>query len=285
MRLHVSRDRLFGERLSSGATVEGDALVGAKIHLWAFDHGQGDAGVRPGHWYLIIRGYDTTPFWADPETGRVPVYKLNFVDVDACPDGTHDAQGIPCEQALCRPALADAVEWQPISGMALLFQGDRYDAQKKTVSETGNGDSWFNVACAGSTVAKMHLIRHSWAASFDGVHITTVDQRQALLKMFVADYCGNGHSWTTNGHPLRFDYAQPAWPSRTVPEYALSASDALEAVWSMRGAECIAQPRMSDKDPDIADQIGRECRLSVCGVDWASLVPAYGYANSANPSP
>jgi ADYC domain len=54
----------------------------------------------------------------------------------------------------------------------------------------------------------MHLMRHTNAGALtaDG-HIaypTTTAQRQAMLKMLTADYCGTGRSFTVDGQALKY---------------------------------------------------------------------------------
>ena len=117
--------------------------------------------------------------------------------------------------------------WESIKGMAVIFRGDRYDEKAKTVNETGGTDTWFNIACAGTTVAKMHLLRHTWAGNRDGRRPTSENQRQAVLKMLVADYCGNGKPFTVDGHPLVYAYNK-AWE----PSVDFTTAASLDAVWN-----------------------------------------------------
>ena len=125
---------------------------------------------------------------------------------------------------------------------------DRYDARTKTVRETGGDDTWFNIACAGTAIAKLHLLRHTWAADRDGAHPTTVDQRQALLKLLAADYCGTGKAFTVEGQPLAYSFDQ-RW-ARAVD---WNGAASVDAVWDANHAVCLRTPRLADRFPVRAD--------------------------------
>src|SRR5207302_89273 len=117
---------------------------------------------------------------------------------------------------------------------AVVFEGDRIDAWQKTVATTIEA-SWFNIGCAGSTLAKMQLTGHTHVGLQDGL-ATTMDQRQTMLKMLAADYCGNGTPYTVAGQPLH-------WADEYNWMHAM-ASDALEARWTSAGADCLNTPRI-----------------------------------------
>lgn len=71
---------------------------------------------------------------------------------------------------------------------AIVFETDRFDAASKTMDPVGD-PRWFNIGCAGHTLAKMHLTRNT-IASGAAAHGVSANDRQATLKMLVADYCG-----------------------------------------------------------------------------------------------
>jgi hypothetical protein len=61
-------------------------------------------------------------------------------------------------------------------------------------------------------------------------------ERQAMLKMLVADYCGTGRAFTVPGEPL-------LWQSGRI-SYALPPLN-LEARWTANGASCLGVPRLN----------------------------------------
>lgn len=117
---------------------------------------------------------------------------------------------------------------------ALFFEGDRIDTGAMTVG--GYEREWFNIGCAGHALAKLHLTRHTTPS--DAIaHGHSLDQRQATLKMFVADYCGDGTPFTVPGQPLTWHDAQGV-----VPFFA--APTTIEARWKSTGATCLGEPRL-----------------------------------------
>jgi hypothetical protein len=161
----------------------------------------------------------------------VPTYSLTYMSA---------AQMSP--QPLCTAGVNEAI----------LFSGERYDAVRKTVTATGPAtDGWVNIACATTVLAKLLLERHT-EASQDVP--TTRDERQAMLKMFTADVCGDGTSFTVHGQPLFWADAKgitrlPNAPSR------------LEAVWDESGAVCLEHARR----PELLTAIETRCgRLPRC---------------------
>jgi len=270
--VEVDHDRLRGVR-NDGTALEESALIGSTFELIDRQEQVYD---------LTITNYGTTTYWVDGDR-EVPVYGFEFADSDT-PEK---------RSPLCRPPSDGGTAWQPISGMAVIFRGDRYDAVKKTVVETGGGDTWFNIACAGTTVAKMHLLRHSWASNEDGAHPTTVPQRQAVLKMLVADYCGDGRPFTVDGHVLSYTYDQ-SWELPV----DWSAVQSIDALWGPAHALCLNQPRLHDQFSTIRSAIVshcasigytiKGCKAGLMGELKAAAPgdhPWAGYAVSANPGP
>ena len=158
------------------------------------------------------------------------------------------------------------------SHLAIVFEGDRYDLGNKTIrefdkraplaagaadGEEGSGAAWFNLACAGTAAAKMHLLNQTRAGVLyqypDPVpaRSTTIAQRQAVLKMLTADYYGNGQSFTVNGRPLLYTDSEGWFPFRdwvTVDVEDQGAIASIEAVWGPDGAVCLDTPRMASID-------------------------------------
>jgi hypothetical protein len=268
MTIDIDRDVLRGNR--NGKLVQSADLIGATLHL---AHANDNFT-----YYLLLRAIGETPFRVAPASNRnVQTYSFVYYREDQDPIEAKD---------LC-PATSDS-DPPDISGHAVIFRGDQYDKDLKTVTELGFDTSWFNISCAGTAIAKLHLMRHT-LASADADHFAKVPQRQALLKMFVADYCNTGRPFTVRGIDLRFQWQQD-WQE----EHGFDESNQVpEAVWTERGAVCLSHPRMlgvpdrgygTVTTSEIAaecDPIGLTLPPTCDGVysDWKSQ----GYIISATP--
>jgi hypothetical protein len=277
--LIVDGDELTGVT-ASGKILRGSDLVNA--YLFLVDSA-GDT-----RYYLRIDSVGTTPFLTG-DGGVTHTYYFYWRRIDL--EGT-------TEEALCTPPVGD--DWLGLDGKAFIFGSDHYDDIAKTVTVLDG--TRFNVACAGTTFAKMHLLRHTTAGS-DAAHTTTAYQRQALFKMMYANYCytgrEGGQSFTYIGFPVLATNAYGWFPSgglnlTTVPNSDVST---IEAIWDASGAVCLEQPRMQGYapvggDPDILGQVRVACpKLPSCtelGKTLPSLLAnwqEYGYVLSANPPP
>jgi hypothetical protein len=258
--LNVDHDHLQGLRMMEGHVVEileGDALIGAQISIY-----QALSPPTPApEWVLRISGYDYTVSWIEGDSKLVPVYFFEYYSRADGPNKTSQ---------LCEPSD------EPLSGnykgMAVIYRGERYDAAKKTVTDLGSATPWFNIGCEKTAVAKMHLLRHTLAAS-EGIYAPTWDQRQAVLKMLTADFCGGGKSFTVNGHPLHYEWTQK-WQPHIMP----SSADSPEAIWTSGGAVCLSNAR----DPDLWPGVPPTCRLRPCDTPPTNW-PSSGYILSTNP--
>ena len=163
--------------------------------------------------------------------------------------------------ALCPDTFTQPDGWQEWDEAAkmppfhsLVFEGDRIDANQRTVSDTTD-KRWFNIACGRDTLAKLRLTRHSMRGTNNDWKVS-----QTVLKMLSADYCGDGTSFTVAGEPL-------VWQSPTGMSYRLSPTS-LEARWTERGATCLDVPRAASTSnerlqrmfPDIEAAIAATCR-------------------------
>lgn len=152
----------------------------------------------------------------------------------------------------------------------LLFEGDRIDADHKWV--TGVDTSWFNLGCAGSALAKMALTGHTEAAHVAHQFDTSRDERQTMLKLLTADYCGGGKSFTVAGQPLNWRddrgtmklLAQLMTPPQPLVR---------EARWTPSGAACLDAPRIdahwtaageAEFGSDVYDQVMALCPRPAC---------------------
>jgi|GEM_PF-3525152 len=232
-------------RNSSGAIVlQGLALEGAYFDLAS------DA-VPAEHFRISIDHVSYgLKLWVDPTAERYYTYRLNW----------RDAQMVQTEapaEPLCpMPPSTKYGAWGENYGNMLesvLFAGDRYDARAKTVVANGRGAlNWFNVSCAGSTPYKLFMTRHTDITS-DSTHQSELDERQAMLKMYVSDVCGTGDALTKQGTPLHWNNL-PGWG------YTSSADYSSEALWNQRGAMCLTQHRL---DQLFASELA-QCPLPRC---------------------
>lgn len=224
MVVHVQNDMLFG-LVDGQAPVGGQELVGAKFTL---------RNAETQLWQdIIVDEVSDMEFWigAAGQPARTLAYKLRY-DVS----GRESRTGWACSDT-------------PLSGnMALIFEGDRYDHEVITVAIPGESE-WFNVACVGSALAKLHLLRHTSAGS-GSPNSPSREQRQALLKLLSADYCGDGRAYARSGTPLffrdqegRFD--PTPWLGDRIAES--------EAIWTATGALCLDDPRRPDPTQPYAE--------------------------------
>ncbi len=271
MELKVKGDRLLG-RPQSHAELEGEGLVGSWITL--VDDKAGTSG------RIVIEGYDTIDYKIAPDPGdRVPLYKFIYY-----PDGR---EGAPME--LCRNTLTDP-DYGGIMGSAIIFSGDRYDPQTLQVTDIGDDAPWFNIGCPGTGAMKMHLFRHTRAGAKGGSHHTKVAQRQALLKMFGADYCGTGRNFTVDGQPIAFNFDQDWLPTNWGIDFTSPDYTAPEAIWREDGAYCLSTPRRAGATPNVEVDILAECdaaqhKVPQCTNEELENWRKHGYAVTMNPAP
>jgi hypothetical protein len=159
-------------------------------------------------------------------------------------------------EPLCRAASGELEGWDGQMNNAVVFRGDRYKAREKTVAVVT--DTWINIACAGTAIAKLHLLRHTTAGSTSRC-TATQPERQAMLKLLTADYCGDGTAYTEDGTPLMYADHNHWYHDGTDLSDPVQRTRA-EAVWNERGAVCLRTPRLFP-----LDQI--ECHVQRCPND------------------
>jgi hypothetical protein len=230
--LVVDGDQLTGIT-STGDVVSGRALIDSR--LWLTD----STGVA---YYIRVDDVGSVGTFVDDTT--VPSLRLVYRRVDAT---------ITTEAPLCTDPIGP--EWAGLAGQAFIFTGDRYDEIAKTV--TVGPTPWFNIACAGTSYARMHLSRYTTAGS-DAAHVSTQSQRQAMFKMLYADYCGGGRSFSFEDTPIRFADAN-GW----IPLDLASRAGSIEAIWNADGAVCLDHPRL-ESVPGVACAIEGACPTSTC---------------------
>jgi hypothetical protein len=252
---------------SGGASISGAGLVGARLYL---HHNTG------ADYIIQIDAVASVPYWASTGGGAplLETYRFNWLDAV-------DLARAQWKNLCSRPPgneNGDTLGMQ--TDHVILFEGDRIDRARRTVQ---SGDStWFNIGCAGNAIAKLALTGHTNAAAGDGF-ATTIGERQTILKMLSADYCGNGTPWTIGGQPLQWKDHR-GWMS-------YYSAVALEARWAPSGAVCLNQPRI-DANPSeetrlvfgpdpIRPLIMAACPLPMCSGTALDLFGAH--LASANP--
>lgn len=202
---------------------------------------------------------------------HVPIYQLTIVDVHGQPFWETDADAShpttpaynfsarvvnadSCAVQVCRPGLAPPDPDDPggIAGTAVIFAGDYYDDHYRVLAgppTPADSDS-FNIACLGTTISKLHLLRHTVAARTPA---RPAAQRQALMSLIAADYCGNGHPFTSDGVPLRLQFANASQGVTAESKFGWNTCEGgctLDAAWAGdgHGASCIGTPRVRPTD-------------------------------------
>jgi hypothetical protein len=220
-------------KLDQGAlTLGGHDVQGATIEL---------SSASTGHRIMLqIAEVKDVSSWATLPTGSgTPIrpamiaYVFSYVG----PDG-HDAK-------LCVPdasyTQADALWLDRYD--AVLFEGERIYPSSRLIDPVLNSH-WFNIGCAGSALSKMALNGHTQAAQSFGFR-TTILERQAILKMFSADYCGRGTPFTVPGQPLEWKDDHNTLAYLHTPTSVLQ----LESRWNQDGAVCMNTPRLKAHPP------------------------------------
>lgn len=121
---------------------------------------------------------------------------------------------------------------------SILFEGDRVDMARLTMNAEPAWN-WFNIGCAGHTLAKLYLTRNTIASQLlpQPWYQTQQPARQATLKLLTADYCGSGRPFTVAGQKL-------VWKGGAMGDYMRQPAN-LEARWDQNGARCLGTTRMT----------------------------------------
>jgi hypothetical protein len=134
-------------------------------------------------------------------------------------------------------------EWKPFCGrdaegarLAIPLAGV-YD--ESNTAHTNNARMTF--ACTRGVMAKCYRwgYRPWLSAEMAAAH-------QACIRMAMADYCGDGRSWTRDGTLIqRWDLLSPPAQPRTSGDPRMT----FEAAWTPAGAACMARPRWPELSP------------------------------------
>jgi hypothetical protein len=201
--------------------LKGAALAGAIITV-RNDHTLLTYSIR-------ITAVGNAPYWASTGVPKVvETYLLEWVT---------NGVGQPVYRNICtNPPFNDPEAALGMNAFhTLVFEGERIDATTKVI--TNASSTWFNLGCAGHALAKLALTGHTKAAAANGF-VTTLDERQTMIRMLIGDYCGRGIPFTIAGEPLGWkdDHGWMAYPPTIVP--------GLEARWTPNGARCLEEPRL-----------------------------------------
>lgn len=232
-RADVTNGRLRGIDDAGEEVLSGTSLAGAQLRV------RHNSGLR----YLVRVTAVTTaqPFWA--KLAHHPTLETYLLEWIRTHDGVHPAPRHHWRN-VCSKAVADDTNPE-LLGMwgehTVLFEGERIEAEPKLIEDEID-ESWFNLGCAGHALAKLYLTGHTHAAQSAGF-ATSIGERQAMLKMFAADYCGTGFPFTVAGVALSWkdEYGWMKHSSRSVT---------LEARWSKDGPTCLETPR-ADANPTV----------------------------------
>jgi ADYC domain len=262
---------IVGDRLiamdSSGNTYSGEQLREGVLELVRTE------GQTEKHYLVKIMAVQDTPqqgqpFWThNPTNAFVETYTFGWNTLPEDPD--YSIRYRP----MCETATAPGENWNNLVA-ALVFEGERYDVHTKNIyySPITPGQAWFNIACAGSVPAKMHLARRTSAASGGAFSSTIQNDRQAFLRMWTADYCGDGSTHTVAGQKIRVRDKKPfALPNNPLPNtegwiphqgpvgFAPADVKSYEAIWNSTGAVCLDTPRHGE---NTREEIAAECLAS-----------------------
>ena len=266
--LKVVDSRIYGVDGSGGASISGTALIGAEIVV--LYRGRPEYSIR-------IDGVREISYAVEPTGSKLEAYNLSWFNQKNPIDSKRSICATPV--ILPEPSMfselgqvdASAVRRGPggdemlgmRAGETVVFEGDRFDAASMTMAKDAMA-LWINFGCAGHTLAKMHLTRNtiaSGAEAYGAKH----HERQATLKMLVADYCGDGTPFTVAGEQLR-------WMGGLVGYY--TRPQTLEARWDSKGAVCLNDPRLRRTTSALAVQlfgndidaaIASQCAIPQCG--------------------
>jgi hypothetical protein len=190
----------------------------------------------------------------------VPTYRLVWHDVSAAAAVLGTTRGITGGDSICPRREAWMEEWQTVFFNAstdtprkvwmaatdhlMIVQGETYK-DDGTIDVARKGNQWFNIACVGTSIAKMRLLGYD---PMTGPGFIQGAERQATLKMLTGRYLPGDHnpSYTHAGMPLMWVSNTARGPSRVFngqPDPEKWKRSVVEAYWGKDGAICVAHRR------------------------------------------
>ena len=270
--LHVEQGRIIGR--AGSLQIAGAALAGAQIRI--------RQGTNTYALQITALGAVQTFAQLGGTTRTIETYQLDAAQLSST--------GVPLTDVRNLCANPPPRYSPDLLGMnqahALVFEGERIDRATKTIN-TAIDPTWFNIGCAGHALAKMAVNAHTEAARVAWGFNTTVLDRQTILKMLTADYCGTGKAFTVAGQPLQWR----DWRGYT--QYVTSPLNlALEARWSPSGATCLNTPRVDANPTQLGTLIFGGNVMAEIAAECGALPPCAGGPTvfngaiflSANPS-
>lgn len=195
------RGTAFAITLPEGRTLAQDELAGVVLDV---------RDERGGTLTVRVDGHAVDP--GDP-AGEVVLYRLT----------ARDERGEWRE--LCEPDRAGERWAFPLEGV--------WTAAGEHLPDPGA----LTVTCSSGAVGKCVRAGYKpWASAPDGTSLW--DHHQACVRLFRADYCGDGRSWTRDGTAI--DLYDRQGIQRDEP----AAGMRFEAGWGKDGATCVARPRV-----------------------------------------
>lgn len=224
VRIDARQGTLYGTPLVGP---EAPLQAGAQLYIDVFDSSVGGFRVMP----LTITEVGLVDYWVAKPGAPTNSYRIMYsyeggAERDVCPAGDPDDR-LPAHHFVA-------------------VDNERYDGERLEVLDGADAARWVSFGCTGSSVAKLHMRRHTLAGS-DANHRATREQRQALLKLFNADYCGDGQPYTQTGHPLSYLDDQN-WFWELNWDGDLTTVGTVEAIWDEHGASCLIEPRFVPRD-------------------------------------
>ncbi|MEO7731669.1 MAG: ADYC domain-containing protein [Kofleriaceae bacterium] len=179
------------------------------------------------------------------------------------------ADGDQCPLQVCAPGL-DKDDPDGFQGAAVIFRGDSY-GDHHTVASSTDTSAAFNIACMGTAIAKLELFRHTEPSSARKPPTRTMPalepltrplERQSMLRLLTADYCGDGGAFTTDDLPLRIGINNKSFDLTASSSYIIKQPldpHQIDAFWGADGATCIEKPRLST---ETIESINKACKNS-----------------------
>lgn len=268
LRAGVVLDRLYGvDSANDTIALEGERLKDGVFEIEA-----------AGQFYevRILAVRHDWHYWTNPATS-IESYELSYDGPYALPN-THPTTALN-PQPLCPQIDEPGIGKHRMD--AAVFEGEIYHQRDLSFEDTDPGkDGWFNVACAHSATLKQLFTRRTPLARPFGSGIEDRASRKSTLRVWTADYCGIGESFTTTGVPLLVRDRQATLPR----DHDASWSDAearanevtYEAVWDEHGAVCINEWRRNQyvaTNPEVHDERAVSAARERCAQVHHALPP------------
>jgi hypothetical protein len=196
----------------------------------------------PHNFTITIKKRGTIPVWKPDGGADLPTYELEAKGISGT--GPKSLCGeAPWSSIILAPQLRP---WLKKTQAALIVQGETYT---KEADVDQSGDNWFNIACAGSGIAKMRLL------GFDPMNKSVPkEQRITTLKMITAKYCKKSGSWTKDGTEILMRDTGAQSPPPPGLDGVAEKIGPIEARWGAQGALCVSHLRLWNNGGDCKSE-------------------------------